>query len=103
MKEEFFVAFSTTDSEEEASTIAKTLVEENLAACVNIVSNLRSVYRWSGKICDEKEFLLIIKTASTNCEQLKNRLKELHHYEVPELIFLPIVDGLPDYLDWLKG
>ena len=98
----YLVAFSTTDSEEEAGKIAKTLVEEGFVAGINIVSNLRSIYKWQGEICDKKEFLLIMKTTLSNENRLKVRLKELHHYETPELIFIPITDGLPDYLNWLE-
>lgn len=95
------LAFSTTDSKDEAEKIAKALVEEKLAACVNIVPGLRSIYRWQGKICDENEFLLIIKTAAENQTRIEERIRELHHYEVPELIFVPITDGLPEYLEWV--
>lgn len=102
MKNEFFVGLSTTDSENEATEIARALVHEKLAACVNILPNLRSIYRWQDKICDEKEFLLIIKTSAKNLDKIKERIKTIHHYEVPELIFLPIKDGLPDYLSWIE-
>lgn len=84
-----------------ASTIAHTLVEERLAACVNIIPGLRSVYRWDGKVQSEAEQLLLIKTGDTRLAALKARLVELHPYSVPELIALDIVDGLPDYLQWL--
>lgn len=99
---DYILALSTTDSEEEARQIAKVLVAEKLVACVNIIPNLRSVYRWKDKICDEKELLLIIKTVKNNRENLKRKFQELHHYETPELIFFNIDDGLPKYLDWIK-
>ncbi len=95
------IAFSTIDSEEEAKKIARALVEAKLAACVNIIPKLTSIYKWKGKLCEEEEFLLIIKTSQTRLEELKATFKKLHPYEVPELIACPIIDGLPDYLDWV--
>jgi periplasmic divalent cation tolerance protein len=99
----YFIAFSTTDSKDEAEKIAKALVGEGLAACVNIISGVRSIYRWNGKICDEGELLLVMKLTGEKREGLKSRLAELHHYDVPELVFLPIADGLPKYLSWLTS
>ena len=96
------VVLSTCSSEEEASKIAKALVEEQLAACVNILSPVRSIYRWEGKICDEKEWLLIIKTGRERFEESERRIKSLHSYSVPEIICLPIVEGSLDYLEWLE-
>jgi periplasmic divalent cation tolerance protein len=78
------------------------LVEERLAACANIVSPLRSIYRWEGKIWDEKEWLLIIKTQQSTFEDLSKRVKALHSYSVPEIIALPIVEGSPAYLNWIE-
>jgi periplasmic divalent cation tolerance protein len=88
-------------SEEEASKIAHSLVEERLAACVNILSPIRSIYRWEGKICDEKEFLLVIKTQKKKFEVLEKKVKSLHSYSVPEIIALPTVQGSSSYLEWL--
>jgi len=88
-------------SEEEASTIALALVEERFAACVNIVSPIRSIYRWEGKIWDEKEYLLIVKTEDARYGDLEEKVKSLHSYSVPEIIGLPIVVGSADYLKWL--
>ena len=98
---EFVVAFSTIDSEKEALKIAKALVEAHLAACVNVVPKVISVYEWKAEICDETEVMLIIKTQQGRLEELKATLDEMHPYEVPELIVMPITDGLPDYLSWL--
>ncbi|OGQ05696.1 MAG: hypothetical protein A3F82_05020 [Deltaproteobacteria bacterium RIFCSPLOWO2_12_FULL_44_12] len=97
------IAFSTVDSEKEALKIAKALVEAHLAACVNVVSKVISVYEWKEELCEETEVLLVIKTQSNRLEELKATLEELHPYEVPELIVVPIVDGLPDYLSWLAA
>lgn len=97
------VAFSTIDSEKEALKIAKVLVEAHLAACVNIIPRVTSVYEWKEEICEEEEVLLVIKTHQNRLEELKATLVELHPYEVPELIVMPIIDGLPDYLNWLTN
>jgi periplasmic divalent cation tolerance protein len=99
---DFIVVFVTCGSEEEALKIARALVEEKLAACANIVSPLRSIYRWEGKIWDEKEWLLIIKTQQSTFEDLSKRVKALHSYSLPEIIALPIVEGSPAYLNWIE-
>jgi periplasmic divalent cation tolerance protein len=95
------VVFVTCGSEEESLRIANALVEEHLAACVNLVSPIRSIYRWEGKIWDEKEWLLIIKTQKQRFEELEKRVKSLHSYSVPEIISLPIVEGSSAYLNWI--
>ena len=99
---DFLIVFVTCGSEEEALKIAHALVEERLAACVNLVSPIRSIYRWEGKVWDEKEWLLIIKTQTGRFEDLEQRVKSLHSYSVPEIIALSIVKGAASYLDWLK-
>jgi periplasmic divalent cation tolerance protein len=99
---ESLVVFVTSGSEEEALKIAHALVEERLAACVNLVSPIRSIYRWEGKVCDEKEWLLVMKTHMGRFDALEKRVKALHSYSVPEIIALPIVTGSPSYLNWLK-
>jgi periplasmic divalent cation tolerance protein len=96
------VVLVTCGSEEEALTIARALVDDHLAACVNLVSPIRSIYRWEGKIWDEKEWLLIIKTQGKKFGELKTRVKALHSYAVPEIISLPIVEGSSSYLRWLE-
>jgi periplasmic divalent cation tolerance protein len=88
-------------SEEEAVKISNALVEAHLAACVNLVSPIRSIYRWKGKIWDEKECLLIIKTQKERFEGLEKKVKALHSYSVPEIISLPVGDGSSPYLNWL--
>jgi periplasmic divalent cation tolerance protein len=95
------VVMVTVGNSEEALTIARTLVEEQLVACVNIVSGIRSIYRWKGAICDEQEQLLIMKTRSELFPALQDRIRKLHSYEVPEIISFPIAAGLPDYLNWV--
>ena len=99
---EFIVVLVTCGSEEEALKIAHSLVEERLAPCVNLVSPVRSVYRWGGKIWDEKEWILIIKTQRERFEELEKKVKSIHSYSVPEIVGLPIVEGASPYLKWLE-
>jgi periplasmic divalent cation tolerance protein len=99
---ESIVVLVTCGSEEEATKIANSLVEERIAACVSIISPVRSIYRWEGKIWDEKEWVLIIKTQKKRFEDLEKKVKSLHSYSVPEIIGLPIVEGNPAYLKWLE-
>ncbi len=96
------VVFVTAGSEAEAESIAKTLVEERLAACVNIISPVRSFYRWQGGIADDREWLLMIKTQADVFDALATRVRTLHSYEVPEVIALPILAGAQNYLDWIQ-
>ncbi len=95
------IVFITVLSPEEGEKIANSLVKKRLAACVNIVPGLRSIYRWEGKICDDKELLLIAKTTEGLFARLETEVKSLHSYKVPEIIALPIVNGSKDYLDWI--
>ena len=88
-------------SAEEADAIARALVGEKFAACANIVSPIRSVYRWKGEVETETEHLMIIKTRANLVAKVEARVKELHSYEVPEIIALPIVAGSKSYLDWV--
>ena len=101
MELEPIVVFVTCGSEEEAVKISNALVEERLAACVNLISPVRSIYRWEEKIWDEKEWLLIIKTQRKRFQEIETRVKSLHSYSVPEIISLPIVEGSSSYLNWL--
>jgi periplasmic divalent cation tolerance protein len=95
------VAFSTVAKAEDAERIAGELVERRLAACVNIVPGLVSVYRWKGAVERDTEVLLVMKTRGERLEALRQALVDLHPYEVPELVALPIVGGHPPYLAWL--
>lgn len=101
MATDSIVAFVTAPGAEKASEIARTLVEEGLAACGNVVPGLRSIYRWEGRIFDEPEALLILKTQSSRFEALRARVLSLHPYECPEVIALPIEAGHPAYLAWI--
>jgi len=96
------VVFVTCGSEEEALKIAHALIEERVAACVNLVSPIRSIYRWEGKVWNENEWLLIIKTQMLRFDDLEKRVKSLHSYSIPEIIALPITKGYSSYLNWLK-
>jgi periplasmic divalent cation tolerance protein len=97
-----YIVVYVTAPENEAADLAKTLVEERLVACVNIVPGLRSIYWWQGKVEDEAEVLCIMKTRSNLFESLKDRVRELHSYEVAEIIALPILTGNLPYLEWIK-
>ncbi len=98
---EYCLAFSTCPDREEALRIARILTQEQLAACVSIVPEILSVYRWKGAVEEASEVLLLIKTARSLVPGLQNRLTEIHPYEVPEFITLPISGGLPAYLSWI--
>lgn len=87
---------------DKAGTIARILVEERLAACVNIVREIRSIYRWQGKIEDASEALLIVKTTAKRMDDLKAKILEIHPYETPEIIALPVADCLEKYLTWVN-
>jgi periplasmic divalent cation tolerance protein len=97
------VVLSTFDSPDQAAEVARTLVSERLAACVNLVGPIRSIYRWEGKLCDDSETLAIIKTTSERFEAMRIRLVELHPYKVPEVVALPIDAGHAPYLAWVTG
>ncbi len=96
------VVLITASAEEEAVKIARALVEDRLAACVNIVKSIRSIYRWEGKIEDDQEVLMLAKTTQALFPTLEKRVKELHSYTVPEIIAVPIIHGSENYLAWLR-
>lgn len=97
----YILVFVTAGSAEEGGRIGRALVEEGFAACANIIPGIRSIYRWRGEVCDDEEVLIMIKSKATLFERLKKRIKELHSYEVPEIIAFPITLGSPDYLRWI--
>ena len=97
------VVLSTCASAEDAEKIARRLIELRVAACVNVLAGARSFYRWDGAIQDSGEWLLIIKTSRTRFDSLRAELERLHSYEVPEIVALPILDGAPNYLNWLEA
>ncbi len=95
------IVYITASNEEEAARIAHALVSEQLAACVNIIKNIRSVYSWQGRIEDDSEALMVVKTQGMLFHDLSARVKALHSYEVPEIIAVPVIDGSAEYLKWL--
>ena len=95
------IVLSTFPDADTAARVARTLVEERLAACANLVPTIRSIYRWQGAISDDAEALAVIKTTADRYAQLAARIAALHPYEVPEIIALPLADGHPPYLAWL--
>ena len=82
--------------------IASTLVEERLAACVNLVPGISSIYRWDGGVQEDAEVLLVVKTSEARCSELTDRVRELHPYELPEVLALAAAGGSAPYLDWVR-
>lgn len=97
----FIVIFSTASSPEEAKKIGQTLVEEGLVACGNIIPSIESIFKWQNKLCTEREVLMVFKTKADNFDAVEKRIKQLHSYEVPEVIAIPIIQGSKQYLDWV--
>lgn len=93
----------TTCPKSDAQTLASVLVEAHLAACVNILPDVTSVFRWQGRVQRDSETLLLIKTTQARYAGLEQALRERHSYELPEIIAVPVHAGLPAYLDWLRG
>ncbi len=97
------IVFSTAGTEEEARKIARHLVEARLAACVNIVPQIESIYRWQEKVESAREWLLVIKTSAGLFPAVRDTIRQLHSYELPECIAINIADGSSEYLQWLEG
>ena len=95
------LVLTTCGSEEEAAGIARALLDSRLAACVNLLPRVRSLYRWEGKVEDAAETLLLIKTRAALLDALTAEVRRLHSYELPEIIALPVAAGLPPYLAWI--
>jgi len=100
-KQSALVMFVTVSSEKEALRIGRRLVEAGVVACVNVLPHIRSLFRWEGKVSDEPEVLMILKTRASLFQDIKMTIKAIHSYSVPEIIALPIVQGSEDYLHWL--
>ena len=96
------IVLSTAGSEEEAHKIAHHLVEQQLAACVNIIPRIESIYRWQGKVESNREWLLLIKTTDARFAAVRDAVWELNSYELPECIAVSIEDGSPEYLQWME-
>jgi periplasmic divalent cation tolerance protein len=101
--DQFVIVLTTLPAEGDADRFASQLVDERLAACVNILPPMRSVYRWKGSVERADERQLVIKTTAERVSALESRLKELHPYEVPEFVVLPIIAGSPAYLSFLSS
>src|SRR3712207_1081566 len=98
---EFIVVLTTFPADGDVETFASTLIQERLAACVNVLPNVRSIYIWQGKVERADERQLLIKTQTDRLHELETRLKALHRYEIPEFVVLPVLDGSREYLAWL--
>ncbi len=96
------IVLTTAGSQDEATKIANHLVENQFAACVNIVPRIKSIYRWQGKMESSREWLLLIKTTAEKFPAVRDAIRELHSYELPECICLAIEDGSPAYLQWVN-
>lgn len=96
------VVFSTAGSEKEGGKIAQKLVESKLAACVNVIPKVNSFFYWGGKLCQEQEVILVIKTIQKQFKKIINEIKEIHSYEVPEIISLQVDRGEERYLKWVS-
>jgi periplasmic divalent cation tolerance protein len=97
------VVFSTCASVEDAEKIARRLVEARVAACVNILPGVRSIYRWKGQIEDAAECLLVVKSSRGAMAALRAEIEKIHPYDVPEILALSVVDGSENYLNWLEA
>ena len=101
--EEFIQVITTTDQKEDAERIARRLVETRLAACVQIMGPVTSIYRWKGKIETAGEWLCLIKSRQENYGAIERTIRSLHPYEIPEIMAVPVMAGSRDYLDWLRA
>ncbi|MEO0198131.1 MAG: divalent-cation tolerance protein CutA [candidate division WOR-3 bacterium] len=100
---EIVQVITTTNSKELAEKIAKNLLEKKLAGCVQIVSPVRSLYWWQGKIEEDNEVIIFIKTRKELYQELEAEIKNCHNYTVPEILCFPVIEGNPDYLEWLNS
>ncbi len=101
--DDYIMVLTTCNSSETSSLIAEALISNKLAACVNIIKGVESVYQWQGKIEHDKEILLIIKTRESLFSQVEQTIQELHSYELPEIIAVPIKTGEKNYLNWIQS
>jgi len=97
------IVYNTCPDKESAEKIAIRLIKNKVAACVNIIKIEKSVYEWKGKICQEPEYLLVIKTKDKNYKRLENEIKKTHPYKVPEIIALKVEKGSKEYVDWVNS
>lgn len=103
MNQDFIVVLVTAANRTEAEQIGQSIVEKKLAACCNIVDSIFSIFHWEGKICEENEVLLMIKSVKNRFQEIVAEVKKLHSYKTPEIIALPIMAGSEDYLNWINA
>jgi len=103
MDHEYIMVLTTTADEEEAEKISNQLIEKKLGACVQIYGPIKSTYTWEGEIVVSKEWMCFVKTRSENFEDIKRKIKDIHSYENPEIIAIPIIDGSQEYLKWIQN
>ena len=101
-KNDLIVVVTSVGTEDQALDVAHALVRSRRAACVNIVPNVHSVYRWKGRVCDDGEMLLIIKTVASQFEAVRETIHKVNTYELPEVLVVAVTDGSPAYLDWVR-
>lgn len=103
MQTDYQIILTTCPDQLQAETLANSLIEAGLAACVNIIPGLTSIYKWKGELTSGTEVQLVIKTHSKRYPEVENHIAALHPYELPEIISVPITNGLPDYLTWIDS
>ena len=103
MKSKILLAYCTFPSEEVAHEICERLVAEGTIACANIFAPMKSIYKWNGQLMKEQEWAAILKTSHLKKAALKERIRAVHPFAVPALVFLPVEDGHPDFLNWVYG
>lgn len=103
MKSKIVIGYCTFPSEASAAEICQAMVAERLVACANIFGPMRSLYSWGGRMNDEREFVAILKTRADRCGRVKERMRSLHPYTNPCLVFWPLEDGLPDFMNWVSA
>jgi periplasmic divalent cation tolerance protein len=96
----YFVYVTAKDTDE-AKAIARTVVEERLAACANVLGPIQSIYWWDGKLCEDEEVALVLKTSEVRKNELIARIREIHSYDTPCIVCLPIADGNPEFMNWI--
>mgnify|MGYP006284121477 FL=1 len=99
---EYCVIYCTVSSKEEGKKVSDALVQKDLAACVNMVGPVRSLYKWEGKTCDDEEYLLIIKSRRSLFDTIRDEIRSVHSYDVPEIIGIPIITGDEQYVEWMN-
>lgn len=99
----YIIVLMTASNKDEAKNIVQVLLEEKYIVCANLIENVTSFFWWKGKIDEEKEVLVLMKSTKNHFKQLSKRVTDLHSYEVPEIVCIPIIDGSSSYLDWMKS